>query len=260
MFQAKNIVKSFNGIEVLKGVDLSVKTGEVIAILGPSGSGKTTLLRSLNLLEKPEQGGIIVGNKLINVNKTNQQDILELRKRTSMVFQHYNLFKHKTILQNVTEALIVVQKKTKKEAVEIAISELEKVGLGDKLDQYPSQLSGGQQQRAGIARALAINPEIILFDEPTASLDPELVGEVLEVMLKIANQGVTMVVVTHEMEFAKHVADKVVFMDQGKVIEEGTPHEIFNYPKQERTKKFLQKVSPDYIFKLKEQRQLQHTL
>lgn len=252
MIQATNIHKRFGDNEVLKGIDLQVKKGEVVTILGPSGSGKTTFLRCLNLLERPEQGEIAIGEQVIQTTNPKKAEVLALRKHTAMVFQHYNLFAHKTVLQNVMEGLVIARKIPKKIAKERAIEELTKVGLKDKLSAYPSQLSGGQKQRVGIARALAINPEVILFDEPTAALDPELVGEVLEVMLEIARLGVTMIVVTHEMEFAKRVADQVVFMDGGIIVEQGTPKEVFENTQQERTKQFLHRVSPDYLYQIKE--------
>ncbi|EAE6307923.1 amino acid ABC transporter ATP-binding protein [Listeria monocytogenes] len=252
MITIKNIQKSFGENKVLKGIDLTVKKGEVVTILGPSGSGKTTFLRCLNLLERPENGEISMHDQIINCKKPSKKEVLQLRKNTAMVFQQYNLFLHKTVLQNVMEGLTVARKIPKKIAREIAERELTKVGLADKFSAYPSQLSGGQKQRVGIARALAINPDVILFDEPTAALDPELVGEVLEVMLEIARAGATMIVVTHEMEFAKRVADQVVFMDGGLIVEQGTPDEVFNHTKEERTKRFLHRVSADYLYEIKE--------
>ncbi|MEC2075299.1 amino acid ABC transporter ATP-binding protein [Metabacillus fastidiosus] len=244
MIQLKNIKKSFHDQEVLRGINLTVKKGEIVVILGPSGSGKTTFLRCVNFLEKPNEGEVIIDNFSIDCKKPNKKDILALRKRTAMVFQHYNLFKHKTVLENVMEGLIIVQKLPKETAKKKSLEVLEKVGLIEKRDAYPSQLSGGQQQRVGIARALALNPEVILFDEPTSALDPELVGEVLEVIKKIANEGITMIVVTHEMGFARDVSNHVVFMDQGIIVEEGHPAVIFTNPKEERTKRFLKRITP----------------
>ncbi|MED4533056.1 amino acid ABC transporter ATP-binding protein [Metabacillus fastidiosus] len=244
MIQLKNIKKSFHDQEVLRGINLTVKKGEIVVILGPSGSGKTTFLRCVNFLEKPNEGEVIIDNFSIDCKKPNKKDILALRKRTAMVFQHYNLFKHKTVLENVMEGLIIVQKLPKETAKKKSLEVLEKVGLIEKRDAYPSQLSGGQQQRVGIARALALNPEVILFDEPTSALDPELVGEVLEVIRKIANEGITMIVVTHEMGFARDVSNHVVFMDQGIIVEEGHPAVIFTNPKEERTKRFLKRITP----------------
>lgn len=244
MIELRQITKAFGRTEVLKGIDLSVNKGEVVAILGPSGSGKTTLLRCINYLERPGSGHIRIGDFAMDCRAAGKRDIQRLRRKSAMVFQQYNLFRHKTALQNVMEGLVVVQKLPKDEARNISVALLEKVGLGSKLDSYPSQLSGGQQQRVGIARALAINPEVILFDEPTSALDPELVGEVLAVIRKIAQEGITMIIVTHEMGFARDVANQVVFMDGGTVVEQGTPEEIFHFPKEERTKQFLQRYAP----------------
>lgn len=254
MIYLKGIKKSFNKLPVLKGINLKIEKGEVVTILGPSGSGKTTLLRCLNFLETPDAGVVQIGNVQINSEKAKKKEILSLRKQSAMVFQHYNLFAHKTVLENVMEGLVTVKKVQKKEARNQSEQVLEKVGLSDKLHQYPSQLSGGQQQRVGIARALALNPEVILFDEPTSALDPELVVDVLSVIKTIAQEGITMVVVTHEMSFAKEVSDRVLFMDEGVIIEEGTPLEIFNAPKEERTRRFLQRISGESFFPhLKEQ-------
>ncbi|MDR4946715.1 amino acid ABC transporter ATP-binding protein [Neobacillus cucumis] len=254
MIILKEIQKTFNKLPVLKGINLKINRGEVVTILGPSGSGKTTLLRCLNFLEKPDAGIVQIGNIQINAEKAKKKDMLSIRKQSAMVFQHYNLFAHKTVLENVMEGLIVVKKVKKKDARVVSEQVLEKVGLSDKLHFYPSQLSGGQQQRVGIARALALNPEVILFDEPTSALDPELVGEVLSVIKEIAQEGITMVVVTHEMSFAREVSDRVLFMDGGVIVEEGTPLEIFNAPKEDRTRRFLQRISGDsYFIPLKEQ-------
>lgn len=244
MLEAKNIRKSFGKNHVLKDVSLTVKKGEVIVILGPSGSGKTTFLRTLNFLDAADEGTIKIGDKAVRVSGAKKKDILELRRKTAFVFQNYNLFANKTVLENVTEGMIFAKKIEKNEARKKAEEILEWVGLEDRKDFYPSQLSGGQQQRVGIARAVALNPEVILFDEPTSALDPELVGEVLNVIKKVADTGITMIVVTHEMSFAQDVADRVVFMDGGVVVEQGSPKEIFINPKEERTRKFLERVLP----------------
>ena len=245
MLQLKNIHKQFGDNHVLKGVDISVGKGDVVVILGPSGSGKTTFLRSINFLERADAGEIIFQNKTIETKTATKKEIHALRQKVAFLFQNYNLFQHKTALENVTEGLIIARKMKKDEAEKIGVQALEKVGLHDKLNAYPVQLSGGQQQRVGIARAIALNPDVILFDEPTSALDPELVGEVLEVMKEIAHDGITMVVVTHEMDFARQVADKVIFMADGVVVEEGTPKEIFVHPKEERTRQFLKRVLPE---------------
>ncbi|MDQ1234029.1 L-cystine transport system ATP-binding protein [Paenibacillus sp. SORGH_AS306] len=250
MIQLEQISKSFGKQEVLHHIDLQVKKGEVVVILGPSGSGKTTLLRCINYLEKPDAGQITIGNLRVDTKHPTKKEIHALRQQTAMVFQQYNLFKHKTALENVMEGLTIVRKIPKDKAREISVQVLEKVGLGTKLDHYPSQLSGGQQQRVGIARALALNPEVILFDEPTSALDPELVGEVLSVIRKIAKEGITMIVVTHEMDFARDVANHVVFMDGGVVVEEGTPEEIFQRPKEERTRQFLSRITPQATYSI----------
>lgn len=244
MIKLEHVKKSFGKLEVLRDVSLEVNDGEVVVILGPSGSGKTTLLRCINFLERAEEGTLRMDDDTIDLRKTSKKQILSVRRRTAFVFQNYGLFAHKTAIQNVMEGLLVVQKKSKAEARKIAEESLEWVGLLDKKDSYPSQLSGGQQQRIGIARAIALNPEVILFDEPTSALDPELVGETLAVIKKVAKKGITMVVVTHEMGFAEDVADKVVFMDEGVVVEEGKPLEIFYHPKEDRTKKFLARIIP----------------
>lgn len=244
MIKLEHVKKSFGKLEVLRDVSLEVNDGEVVVILGPSGSGKTTLLRCINFLERAEEGTLRMDDDTIDLRKTSKKQILSVRRRTAFVFQNYGLFAHKTAMQNVMEGLLVVQKKSKAEARKIAEESLEWVGLLDKKDSYPSQLSGGQQQRIGIARAIALNPEVILFDEPTSALDPELVGETLAVIKKVAKKGITMVVVTHEMGFAEDVADKVVFMDEGVVVEEGKPLEIFYHPKEDRTKKFLARIIP----------------
>jgi L-cystine transport system ATP-binding protein len=250
MIKLTQIKKSFGRNEVLKGIDLTVKKGEVVAILGPSGSGKTTLLRCINYLEKPSDGQITIDEFTVNYKRPDKKDIHTLRQKSAMVFQQYNLFKHKTALENVMEGLLIVKKLPKEKAREISVELLDKVGLGNKLDAYPSELSGGQQQRVGIARALALNPEVILFDEPTSALDPELVGEVLGVIRKIAKEGITMIIVTHEMSFAQDVANHVVFMDGGVIVEEGKPSEIFNNPKEERTKQFFKRITPDGVYSI----------
>lgn len=243
MIEMTNIHKKFGKNEILKGVNIEVKDGEVVVLLGPSGSGKTTLLRCLNFLEKADKGEIQIGEKHVDVKTANKKDIIELRRRTSMVFQQYNIFRHKTALENVMEGMVQVQKIDKQEAKEKAEKLLKQVGLENKMDLYPSQLSGGQQQRVGIARALALNPEVILFDEPTSALDPELVGEVLNVMKDVAKTGRTMIVATHEMSFASEIADKVVFMYNGVIAEEGTPQYIFHESKNEQLRKFLKRLN-----------------
>ncbi|PJG85911.1 amino acid ABC transporter ATP-binding protein [Conservatibacter flavescens] len=242
MLDIKNIHKHFKGNEVLKGIDLSIEKGEVVAILGPSGSGKTTFLRCLNLLEQPDQGALHFTDGSLDINfaeKITKAKELQLRRRSSMVFQQYNLFPHRTALENVMEGPVVVQKKSVAEVRERALKLLAKVGLQDKADLYPSQLSGGQQQRVGIARALAVEPDLILLDEPTSALDPEWVGEVLQVLKMLAAEGWTMIIVTHEMQFAKDVADTIVFMDGGVVVEKNNAKDFFDRPQQERTKQFL---------------------
>ncbi|MFS0872838.1 amino acid ABC transporter ATP-binding protein [Paenibacillus xylanilyticus] len=248
MITLSNIHKSFGKQEVLKGIDLTVEQGDVVAILGPSGSGKTTLLRCVNFLERADEGKVQISDLGVDCKHARKHDMVQIRRKTAMVFQHYNLFKHKTVLDNVTEGLIVAQKMSKADARARALRVLEQVGLLDKINEYPSMLSGGQQQRVGIARALALNPEVILFDEPTSALDPELVGEVLSVIRSIAQEGITMIVVTHEMGFAREVANRVVFMEGGHVVEQGTPEEIFLRPKQERTRQFLSRYSSDWSY------------
>ena len=238
MIEIKNLHKSFGHVEVLKGVDVSIAEKEVVVIIGPSGSGKSTLLRCMNYLEEPTSGDITVDNMKLD----KHADINKIRENIGMVFQRFNLFPHMTVLENITLAPMKVRKISKKEAVETAMNLLQRVGLKEKATAYPSQLSGGQQQRVAIARALAMKPKVMLFDEPTSALDPEMVTEVLDVMKKLAQQGMTMVVVTHEMGFAREVGDRVLFVDEGRIIEEGTPKEIFENPKQERTKLFLSKI------------------
>ncbi len=242
MLEARGVAKSLGTLEVLKGVDLRVGQGDVVAILGPSGSGKTTLLRCLNFLERANGGRLTFDGEDFDLAHMGKKDILRLRRKTAFVFQNYNLFLNKTALENVTEGLVTARKMNKPDAVAKAERALERVGLLDRKDHYPSQLSGGQQQRAAIARALAADPEIIYFDEPTSALDPELIGEVLAVMRKLAEEGMTMLVVTHEMNFARNVSTKVVFMEDGAVVEEGPAKEFFEQPKEERVKAFLRSI------------------
>jgi L-cystine transport system ATP-binding protein len=242
--KVQGVCKAFGKNQVLRGIDLTVKDGEVVTILGPSGSGKTTLLRCINYLEKPDEGVITVGDLSVDARHATKAQKLAIRRKTAMVFQLYNLFKNKTALENVAEGLTVVQKLPKAQALEKGRELLGQVGLGDKLDAFPGELSGGQQQRVGIARALALNPEVILFDEPTSALDPELVGEVLSVMRAIAQRGMTMIVVTHEMQFARDIASRVVFMDGGVIVEEGAPGDIFTNPREDRTRQFLRRITP----------------
>lgn len=239
MINIKNLHKNFGKLEVLKGIDLEIASGEVVVVIGPSGSGKSTFLRCLNLLEQPTTGTILFENKDLMAKQTN---VNELRQKMGMVFQNFNLFPHKNVLENLMLAPMKVKKEDNTIAKKHALSLLEKVGLADKATSYPSQLSGGQQQRVAIARALAMNPDVMLFDEPTSALDPEMVGEVLSVMKSLAKEGMTMVVVTHEMGFAREVSDRVVFMDAGVIQEQGTPEEVFGNPQNDRTKDFLGKV------------------
>ena len=236
----KDLHKSYGDLEVLRGIDIDVHRGEVVVVLGPSGSGKSTMLRCVNLLEKPTSGQIIFEGADITAKGV---DINGVRAKLGMVFQQFNLFPHLSVKKNVMIAQQKVLKRSKEEAEQIAVQELEKVGLGDRVDFMPSQLSGGQQQRVAIARALAMNPHVMLFDEATSALDPELVRDVLAVMRDIARGGMTMIVVTHEMKFARDVADRVIFMDGGVVVEQGTPAEVFDHPKSERTREFLGHIS-----------------
>ncbi|MGG2093576.1 amino acid ABC transporter ATP-binding protein [Bacillus sp. S13(2024)] len=241
MISIQHLQKSFGDNTVLKQIDMEVEKGEVVVIIGPSGSGKTTFLRCLNVLETPNSGVIRIGDETLDFSKkVTKQGIVKLRTQTGMVFQHHNLFPHFTARENVMEGLVTVKKFSKEKAREKAEYFLRKVGLGDKMDLYPFQLSGGQQQRVGIARALAMEPQVILFDEPTSALDPELVQEVLKVMRELAQEGMTMVIVTHEMRFAHQIANRVIFMDGGVIVEQGTPEEVLVHPKEERTKRFLQ--------------------
>ena len=239
MIDVKNLHKYFGSLEVLKGIDCHIDKGECVCVIGPSGSGKSTFLRCLNLLETPTKGDIVIDDMHLT---EKDFDVDAMRKRFGMVFQHFNLFPHLTILENVTLAPIRHKMMTEEQAKEKAMELLNRVGVGDKADNYPAQLSGGQKQRVAIARSLALSPEVMLFDEPTSALDPEMVGEVLEVMKQLAQEGMTMVVVTHEMGFAREVANRVFFMDGGGILEEGTPEQIFDHPQEERTKAFLSKV------------------
>ncbi len=238
MIQIKDLHKSYGSNEILKGIDLRVKKSEVVVVIGPSGSGKSTLLRCVNYLEVPTSGTIAINGETI----TRKTNINRIRAEVGMVFQHFNLFPHMTVLDNVTVAPINVRKKSKEEAEKKAMELLARVGLGDKAKSYPDQLSGGQQQRVAIARALAMEPQVMLFDEPTSALDPEMVNEVLDAMKDLAQTGMTMMCVTHEMGFARQVADRVLFVDQGKILEDTTPEEMFTNPKHDRTKEFLAKI------------------
>ena len=242
MLEAKNVHKMFDGLEVLKGINLQVEKGDVVAILGPSGSGKTTFLRCLNFLEKADQGELIFDGERFDLHTASRADIARLRKKTAFVFQNYNLFLNKTVLQNVTLGLTVAGKMKKAQADEIAVRALERVGMAGKLSSYPSQLSGGQQQRVAIARGLVSNPEIIYFDEPTSALDPELIGEVLSVMRQLAEDGMTMLVVTHEMDFARNVSNKVLFMADGCVVESGPSKAFFENPAEARSRDFIRTI------------------
>ena len=239
MISVNNLRKSFHGLEVLKGISTEIKRGDVVCIIGPSGSGKSTFLRCLNMLEKPNGGEILFNGEDLTKPRTN----LNLhRQKMGMVFQQFNLFPHMTVLENLTCAPVMLKKMTQAQAEEKAMELLGRVGLADRANEYPNKLSGGQKQRVAIVRALCMDPEVMLFDEPTSALDPEMVGEVLDVMKELAHEGMTMVVVTHEMGFAREVADRVIFMDEGQIVEEGTPNEIFNNPQHPRTQDFLKKV------------------
>ena len=242
MLKLTDVHKSFDKIEVLKGISLNVEKGSVTAIIGPSGAGKTTLLRCINFLEKADSGTLDFDDIHINLEKVSKKTMLEIRRKTAFVFQNYNLFSNMTALENVMEGLVTARKVPKSEAKDRAFAALEKVGLKDKADFYPSALSGGQQQRVGIARAIAVNPEVILFDEPTSALDPELTGEVLNVIRQLAAEGTTMVIVTHEMSFARDTANRVIFMDKGMIVEEGSASKIFTSPEENRTRQFLQRL------------------
>lgn len=242
MIKVENLHKYFYQQHVLKGINFSVNKGEVVSILGPSGSGKSTLLRCINFLEQPTNGIVEISGKRVNVESARKVDIQSLRLSTGMVFQQYNLFKNLTVLQNVMIGLTSVKNISSNEAKKVSAEILEKVGLQDRLEHYPVQLSGGQQQRVGIARALALNPEVLLFDEPTSSLDPELVGEVLTVIKDVAKEGNTMLIVTHELNFAREISDRIIFMENGMILEEGTAEQMFTNPSVERTKQFISKV------------------
>ena len=243
MLEVSDIHKSFGEREVLKGVSLSVDKGSVVAILGPSGSGKTTLLRCINFLEKADSGSLTFDGEPFDLARISRADAARLRRKTAFVFQSYNLFRNKTVLQNVTEGLVVARRMHKAQAEEIAVQMLQKVGMADRCSQYPHQLSGGQQQRVAIARALATSPEIIYFDEPTSALDPELTGEVLDVMRQLAAEGMTMLVVTHEMGFARDVSSHVIFMEDGRIVESAPSAQFFAAPRQERTRAFLSRIA-----------------
>ncbi|MCH5289445.1 MAG: amino acid ABC transporter ATP-binding protein [Treponema sp.] len=247
MLELEGLQKSFGATRVLDGITLSVEKGDVVAVLGPSGSGKTTLLRCLNFLERADAGTLTFDGERFDLTAMHKKDIVRLRKKTGFVFQNYNLFRNKTALQNVTEGLIVARGVRRAEAEETALAMLDKVGLADKARQYPHQLSGGQQQRVAIARSLATSPHIIYFDEPTSALDPELTGEVLSVMRRLAEEGMTMIVVTHELAFAKNVSNKVLLMDGGTVVEAASAHDFFASPQQERTKEFLRTLHGDAL-------------
>ena len=250
MIDVKNLHKYFGSLEVLKGIDCHIDKGECVCVIGPSGSGKSTFLRCLNLLETPTKGDIVIDDMHLT---EKDFDVDAMRKRVGMVFQHFNLFPHLTILENVTLAPIRHKMMTEEQAKEKAMELLNRVGVGDKADNYPAQLSGGQKQRVAIARSLALSPEVMLFDEPTSALDPEMVGEVLEVMKQLAQEGMTMVVVTHEMGFAREVANRVFFMDGGGILEEGTPEQIFDHPQEERTKaSYFNVISPFFFYIKKE--------
>lgn len=242
MLEAREVRKSFGGQEILKGIDLTVGKGDVVAILGPSGSGKTTFLRCLNFLTRADKGVLCFEGQMVDLSAASRKEIAALRRRTAFVFQNYNLFLNKTVLQNVTLGLTVARKVPREEARERAVAALERVGMADRLGAYPAQLSGGQQQRVAIARGLASNPEIIYFDEPTSALDPELIGEVLAVMRQLAREGMTMLVVTHEMDFARNVSNRVLFMEGGRVIESGPSGAFFENPKEERSKAFIRSI------------------
>jgi L-cystine transport system ATP-binding protein len=245
-----NLHKKFGNKEVLRGIDLLVEDGKTVAVIGPSGSGKTTLLRCLNCLERADEGELAIDNFHISLKKHSGRDTLSVRRKTGMVFQQYNLFRNMTALRNVELGLRAVQKKKQSQAEQEAKSALIRVGLEEYFNQYPSELSGGQQQRVGIARAVALNPRIILFDEPTSALDPEWIGEVLGVIKQLSDQGQTMLIVSHEMNFVRKIADHVVFIDEGLVVEEGTPDDIFIRPQKERTVQFLKAITDDWYYKI----------
>ena len=243
MLKVTQVKKNFNGNQVLKGIDLNVEKGDVIAIIGPSGSGKTTLLRCINFLEKADSGILEFDGQTFDLAKITKKETLQLRKKTAFVFQNFNLFRNKTVLKNVTEGLITVRKMKKAEAEKVALEFLTKVGMEDKLNSYPYEISGGQQQRVAIARALATNPQIIYFDEPTSALDPELIGEVLSVIKQLADEGRTMLIVTHELNFARSVSNKVVFMENGEIIESSSTSDFFQNPQTQRSRDFLKSLN-----------------
>jgi L-cystine transport system ATP-binding protein len=251
VIDVKNIHKSFGKHTVLKGIDVHVEKGDVVVILGASGSGKTTLLRCINFLESADEGELTVGDTHVDFKHATKKEILAIRRKTAFVFQSFNLFLNKTALENVMEGLVTARRMPRKEAEEIAKHALDRVGLEERYDAYPSHLSGGQQQRVGIARAIALKPEVILFDEPTSALDPELVGETLNVIKKVVrDDNIASIVVTHEMSFASEVANRVIFMDEGVIVEQGTPSEIFSRPKEERTKQFLRRILPESNYQI----------
>ena len=250
MLQIRNLRKSFGDLQVLKSIDLDVNKGDVVAILGPSGSGKTTMLRCLNFLEKSDGGTMLFDDQRVDLARVTHAEANALRRRTGFVFQNYNLFANKTALQNVTEGLIIARKMPRRTAEELAHAQLVKVGMEDRADYYPSQLSGGQQQRVAIARAIAFRPEVLLFDEPTSALDPELTREVLNTITQLAADGLTLVVVTHEMGFARNVSDRIIFMENGIVAEEAPAKEFFLHPKQEASKRFLRTVTDDFDYSI----------
>lgn len=247
MIRVEGLNKSFGTLHVLKDVSVQLEEGKVLVLIGPSGTGKSTLLRCINYLEKPDSGRITIDQISVDAKNHKKAEEYELRSKTAMVFQNYSLFKNKTALENIMEPLVSVQKVPKKEAKEQAKKILEAIGLTEKENAYPSQLSGGQQQRIGIGRAMAVNPKVMLIDEPTSSLDPELVGEVLNLLYKLAKQKTTMIIATHEMEFARRIADHVIFLDEGEIIEEGEPEEIFTHPKTERMRQFLRKFERESV-------------
>lgn len=251
MIKIEHLSKKYNDNVVLDDINLEINKGDVVGIIGPSGTGKSTLLRCVNHLEIPEEGVIHIGEREVDLSQKKPKDLLYLRQNTGMVFQRFNLFERKTALENVMEGLVTVKKLKKSEAREIAMQELEKVGLAQWANHYPRHLSGGQQQRVALARALAMKPQVLLLDEPTSALDPELVGEVLDVIKKVAQEGYTMLLVSHEMNFVRHVSNRVIFLDKGHVVEDGTPKEVFNHPKNDRTIEFFRKMQlisqPEYV-------------
>lgn len=251
MIKIEHLSKKYNDNVVLDDINLEINKGDVVGIIGPSGTGKSTLLRCVNHLEIPEEGVIHIGEREVDLSQKKPKDLLYLRQNTGMVFQRFNLFERKTALENVMEGLVTVKKIKKSEAREIAMQELEKVGLAQWVNHYPRHLSGGQQQRVALARALAMKPQVLLLDEPTSALDPELVGEVLDVIKKVAQEGYTMLLVSHEMNFVRHVSNRVIFLDKGHVVEDGTPKEVFNHPKNDRTIEFFSKMQlisqPEYV-------------